>query len=95
MTCLTHTSFNNSLLGLVQKRLTEIEVDNPKLARFLCKIIPSQCPFERRINLFGREVLHIPPLCKLNPFYEQLVELRFRSLCYLVDKCSEDVTQYC
>jgi hypothetical protein len=57
-------------------------------------MIPAQCPFERDINLFGRKIAHIPPLCKLNPLYEQFVGLRFRSLSYLADDCGEDVSEY-
>jgi hypothetical protein len=58
------------------------------------KMIPAQCPFERDIKIFGRTVAHIPPLCKLNPLYDQLVGLRFRALCYLVDVCGEDIQAY-
>ncbi|HEY9634004.1 MAG TPA: Mo-dependent nitrogenase C-terminal domain-containing protein [Coleofasciculaceae cyanobacterium] len=36
----------------------------------------------------------MPPLCKLNPLYAQLVSLRFRSLCYLVDHSGEDIQAY-
>jgi hypothetical protein len=72
-----------------------IEITNPQQAKELCKLIPSQCPFERDVQLFGRTLFHIPPLCKLNPFYEQLVFLRFRALCFLADECGEDVTAYC
>ncbi len=79
----------------VRDWLDGFAVHDPRLARFLCKMIPSQCPFERDISLFGHKVVHIPPLCKLNPLYEQLVGLRFRSLCYLADDCGEDVTPYC
>jgi hypothetical protein len=34
-------------------------------------------------------------MCKLNPFYEQLVGLRFKALCYLADVCGEDIAAYC
>ncbi|MFB2982401.1 Mo-dependent nitrogenase C-terminal domain-containing protein [Microseira sp. BLCC-F43] len=66
-----------------------VEFHNPKVARLLCKIIPASCPFERDIQVFGHRLFHIPPLCKLNPFYEQFVGLRFRALCYLADECGE------
>ncbi|WP_448564181.1 Mo-dependent nitrogenase C-terminal domain-containing protein [Trichothermofontia sp.] len=79
----------------IQDWLDGLEVHDPRLARFLCKMIPPQCPFERDIQLFGHKVVHIPPLCKLNPLYEQMVGLRFRALCYLADNCGEDVTRYC
>ncbi|WP_066423736.1 Mo-dependent nitrogenase C-terminal domain-containing protein [Anabaena sp. 4-3] len=74
--------------------LDELDVKDPRVARFLCKMIPSQCPFERDVTLFGRKIVHIPPLCKINPLYEQLVGLRFRALSYLADECNEDVTPY-
>lgn len=75
--------------------LDGLDIDDPRLARFLCKLIPSQCPFERDVKLFGHKIVHIPPMCKLNPLYDQLVGLRFRSLSYLADDCGEDVSEYC
>lgn len=95
MTALNQIGFGNSPLDLVRHWLEAIEIHNPKVARFLCKIIPAQCPFERNLKLFGHAIFHIPPLCKLNPVYEQVVGLRFRSLSYLADECGEDVTLYC
>lgn len=74
--------------------LDGLEIKDPRVARFLCKMIPSQCPFERDITLFGRKIVHIPPLCKINPLYEQLVGLRFRALSYLADECGEDISPY-
>lgn len=74
--------------------LDGLDIEDPRVARFLCKMIPSQCPFERDITLFGRKIVHIPPLCKLNPLYEQMVGLRFRALSYLADDCGEDISQY-
>lgn len=79
----------------LQEWLDHLEVHDPRLAHFLCKLIPPQCPFERDITLFGHKVVHIPPMCKLNPLYEQLVGLRFRALSYLADDCKEDVSKYC
>lgn len=83
-----------NLLHPIQEWLDGMEIHDPKLARFLCKMIPPQCPFERDIKLFGHKIVHIPPLCKLNPLYEQLVTLRFRSLSYLADECKEDISGY-
>jgi len=80
-----------TVLNFFRHQLDAIEIDNQKFARFLCKVIPVQCPFARDINFWGRTIAHIPPLCKLNPFYEQLVGLRFRAACYLVDHCGESV----
>lgn len=78
----------------VRQWLDGLEIEDPRMARLLCKFIPSQCPFERDIVLFGRKIVHIPPLCKLNPLFDQTVGLRFRALSYLADKCGEDVSAY-
>lgn len=83
------------LLQPLRQWLDKIEIPNPAIARFIANLIPAQCPFERDLMLFGRKVAHIPPLCKLNPFYEQLVGLRFRALCFLADECGEDIQSYC
>ncbi len=70
------------LLLPIRQKLDAIEIYNSKLARFLCRVIPASCPFESNIK-FGYLIVHIPPLCKLNPLYEQLIGLRFRALSYL------------
>lgn len=83
------------VLHPVRDWLDGLEIHEPKVARFLCKMIPPQCPFERDVKLFGQKIVHIPALCKLNPLYDQLVGLRFRALSYLADDCKEDVSPYC
>ncbi len=80
-------------LNPIRQWLTTLEIQNPKAARLLCKVIPAHCPFERDVKLFGW-LFHIPPLCKLNPLYEQIVELRFKCLSFLADQCGEDITVY-
>ena len=95
---------NNWMLGekvdfdifqALRQRLNRVQVSSPKLAHRLCQLIPAQCPFERDITVFGRTLFHIPPMCKLNPLYDEVVALRFRALCFLADECGEDVTAYC
>lgn len=83
--------FSIDLLFPVRQFLRNIKIDNPKFAHQLCDLIPSQCPFERDIKIFGKVLFHIPPMCKLNPFYNDLVELRFRAQCYLVDEWGEEL----
>jgi len=83
------------LLHPIRQWLESLEIHNPQVARSLCKIIPARCPFEREIKFLNRTIVRIPPLCKLNPFYEQIVYIRFKSLTYLADQCGEDVTLYC
>ncbi|MDZ7955324.1 Mo-dependent nitrogenase C-terminal domain-containing protein [Nostoc sp. DedQUE09] len=92
---LTFLNHKFDLLHPVRQWLESIEIDNPKLAQFLCKMIPAHCPFERKIKFFNRTILLIPPMCKLNPFYDQIVSLRFKCLLYLADECNEDITIYC
>ena len=85
------TEIHIDILQPIRQWLDSLPVNEPKLARFLYKAIPGQCPFERDIVILGHKLAHIPPLCKLNPLYDELVGLRFRSLCYLVDECGETI----
>ncbi|MCX7596761.1 MAG: Mo-dependent nitrogenase C-terminal domain-containing protein [Fischerella sp.] len=95
MTSFTQIQRQHDLLQPIRDWLESIEIHNAKLAHFLCKLIPAQCPFERDVVVFGRKLFHIPPMCKLNPLYEEVVGLRFKALCYLADECGEDVAVYC
>jgi hypothetical protein len=83
------------LLRPLRLWLDGIQFHNSEFAHRVCQLVPAQCPFERTIRLFGRTLFHIPPLCKLNPLYEEVVGLRFRALCYLADDCGEDISRYC
>lgn len=95
MTSITLVHLHQNLLQPVRHWLQSREIRNTQLAHLLCRLIPSQCPFARDVILFDRKLFHIPAMCKLNPVYEQLVNLRFRALCYLADECGEDITIYC
>jgi tellurite resistance protein len=86
---------HSDVLQPVRDWLDGMEIHDARVARFICKMIPAQCPFERDVVLFGHKIVHIPAMCKLNPLYEQLVGLRFRSLSYLADEVGEDVSKYC
>lgn len=68
------------LLDPVRRWLDAIEPQEPAVARLLVKLIPAQCPFERDVVVFGRTLAHIPPMCKINPLYDQMMGLRFRCL---------------
>jgi hypothetical protein len=78
------------LLQPMRRWIDSIEIYDRELAHFLCQLIPDQCPFERDVKVWGHSLFHIPPLCKLNPLYEQRVSLRFRALCYLVGERSQE-----
>jgi hypothetical protein len=88
-------SCNFAPLSPIRKWLDNLSIQDRKLAHRICEIVPAQCPFERDIIVFGHKIAHIPPLCKLNPLFEELVALRFRALCYLADECGENISQYC
>lgn len=90
-----HQQLFGNLSQPVSDWLESLEVKEAKIARFLCRLIPAQCMFERDVKLLGHTLFHIPALCKLNPFYTQLMELRFRALSFLADECGEDISQYC
>ena len=74
--------------------LDSLKVSDPTIARRIVRLVPAQCPFERDVVLFGRTVAHIPPMCKLNPLYDEVVGLRFRALCFLADECGEDISAF-
>lgn len=83
------------LFSPLRQWLNNLEVKDSAVAHRICKLVPNQCPFEREIKLFGRTIIKIPPMCKLNPLYNEVVGLRFRAICYLADVCGEDVSVYC
>lgn len=86
---------NRDILQPLRRWIDNIKVSDRVYAHQLCKMIPAQCPFERDVKLLGKTLFHIPPMCKLNPLYDEVVFLRFRALCYLADECGEDISQYC
>ena len=80
---------------LIHPIFAKIRIDNRETAVKICTVIPAQCPFARDVNLFGHTVFKIPPLCKLNPAYDELVALRFQALSFLADQCGEDISPFC
>ena len=92
MTSFTQNQVKHDIFYPLRHWLYSIRISNSQQAHLLCKLIPAQCPFEREITLLGHQLFHIPPICKLNPVYEELVSLRFLALCYLVSEGNKDVT---
>ncbi len=81
------------ILAPLRHLVDRIQVQKASTAHLICRVIPCACPFERNITLFGH-TWHIPPLCKLNPLYNEFVALRFRAIAFLTDVSHEDVTKY-
>lgn len=71
------------LLDRLRRWLDGIGPRHASVARLLVWLIPARCPFERDVVIAGRKILHIPPLCKINPLFEEVAALRFRALCLL------------
>jgi len=90
-----HIPIQIDVLKPIRQWFDQLDVKSPEFAHLIAKLIPAQCPFERDVKVLGHTIAHIPPLCKLNPLYEQFVYLRFRALCYLADECGEDIQAYC
>lgn len=83
-----------TILDPIRHWIDRIEIRSSRLAHLICTLIPCSCPFERQFTLFGHG-FHTPPLCELNPFYNEFVALRFRALSYLADVCGENIDKYC
>ncbi len=83
--------FKPKPIYLVRKWLQSIEIHNQKIAKLFCIIIPAHCPFQKEVKIFNHILFRIPSLCKLNPFYEELIALRFKSLSYLAARCSNNL----
>ncbi|MGD1896696.1 MAG: Mo-dependent nitrogenase C-terminal domain-containing protein [Phormidesmis sp.] len=87
---LSNSKRNLDILKPLRNWIEGISVENEKTAHRIVSLIPADCPFERDIKVFRRTIAHIPPMCKINPLYEQLTMLRFKAMCYLVDECGVD-----
>lgn len=90
-----HRHAQGDVLMPIRRWIDRVEINDRRTAHLISRLIPAQCPFERDIRIGRWVIAHIPPLCKFNPLYEQLIGLRFRSLCYLADVCGEDIGAYC
>jgi hypothetical protein len=52
---------------------------NKQLAQLIVNLIPATCPFNKSFKFAGLTVT-IPSLCKINPFYDHLLNLRYVAL---------------
>jgi hypothetical protein len=56
---LCDTDHQPGLLDGVRQWLDGIEPSDPAVARFLVRLIPAPCPFERDVTLFGDAFTHL------------------------------------
>ncbi len=82
------------VLDWLRHRLNSIEIKGFQQATWICRLIPTSCPFERDIHL-GSHTLHIPALCRINPLYEQIIALRLRAALYLANSLVNSGTEPC
>lgn len=61
------------------------QFNGPKFfIKFLSKILPNYCVFEKSLFYKERLIVYIPKLCYLNPFFNSVMEYRLSS--YKLDK---------
>ncbi|MFS8874259.1 hypothetical protein ACVW0B_002102 [Thermostichus sp. MS-CIW-23] len=81
-------SIFRSALKWPRRWLNSIEIRGSRQARWICRLIPASCPFERDIRL-GSRTVHIPALCRINPLYEEIIALRLRAAAYLAEAAAQ------
>ncbi|MGL6340349.1 MAG: Mo-dependent nitrogenase C-terminal domain-containing protein [Waterburya sp.] len=57
------------------KRFVNLTLVNMAIAHLFLKLVPLRCPFAKYLNGFE--------ICKLNPFYPQLMDLRYKVELYI------------
>lgn len=82
------------ILSWLRHWLNSIEIEGSRQAGWICRLIPSSCPFERDIRL-GSRTFHIPAFCRINPLYEQIIALRLRASEYLANPLADSGTEPC
>jgi hypothetical protein len=53
------TIYPSDILHQMRDWLDGLEIHDPRVAKFLCKMIPSQYPCERDVSFFERKIVHI------------------------------------
>lgn len=77
------------LINRLRRWLNGIGPRHAAVARLLVRLIPARCPFERDVVIAGHTLVQIPPLCRINPLFDEVSALRFRSLCLLERRQAE------
>ena len=81
------------VLGYCDAGLSELKCAIAFLPISFVASFPTAVPLKGDVTVF-QHTIHIPALCKLNPVYDELVNLRLRALIYLTDVCDADITPY-
>lgn len=53
-----------------------------QIIHWLAIHLPDSCPFQRKIVILGFYLFTFPSLCKLNPFYYEVMEEKLKILGY-------------
>ncbi len=70
--------------------INRIEVHQSWFARWVCRLVPNVCSRGYDLRCLGYTILHLPSLCKLNPLYDELLDLRFRAAEFLYEQSGSD-----
>lgn len=73
-------AFAFSVDKLVRVSINSASAFSEADALFIVGFIPSTCPFERDVYLYKLKLFHIPPICKINPYYKEIVNLKLRAI---------------
>ena len=104
-TALSNRSMSSNLLKFahafdplkpLRNWLENLNISNPQASAQAVSTDPIPMSLSSAISIYlGARSYIFPPMCKLNPLYEEVVMLRFKAMCYLADECGEDISQYC
>ena len=75
-------------LSFLKTQIDRVQINSSAQAQWICKLLPSSCPFERNFTLFGHS-FHSPALCQLNPLFPQLMLLRYKALTYIASNSAQ------
>lgn len=84
-----------ALLRPVRQWLDRGSIPNPLVARFLCKVIPVQCPSLARHQTLRSPGAAPSRFCASSiRFTSNWLPFDARALCYLVDECGADIQAF-
>lgn len=61
--------------------MNDSKIMKQRFIEFLATILPDFCPFSRTFD-FKLFKITIPPLCTLNPFYQDIMKVKLKRLGY-------------
>lgn len=72
-------------LAPIRRWMNTIEVGNVLVAQMICHLVPNTCSSAHEIRFFDRTWFTVPSICQVNPFKDELIDLRFRAADFLYE----------